>query len=156
MKLSHTLFTTISNRLKLKVSLLNEEKLYAQNLRIQIDSLKKVKENNAKNISVQKDQMRLDSTQDLMLMYIISVSFLKANTTIHISDTKGNMRLFYSAGSVGLSGKQKRQRRIAVAKLISLLLKKATFLTNKPIALHLNSVNSYKNLIVSKLKKSRL
>jgi len=89
-----------------------------------------------------------------MLMYIISVSFLKANTTIHISDAKGNMRLFYSAGSVGLSGKQKRQRRIAVAKLISLLLKKATFLANKPVALHLNSVNSYKNLIVSKLKRS--
>jgi len=154
MNLSHTLFTTISNKLKLKVSLLNEEKLYAQNLRIQIDSLKKVKETNSRGISAQKDQMKLNSSQDLMLMYIISISFLKANTTIHISDAKGNLRLFYSAGSVGLSGKQKRQRRIAVAKLISLLLKKAPFLTNKPVALHLNSVNSYKNLIVSKLRKS--
>lgn len=154
MNLSHTLFATISNKLKLKVSLLNEEKLYVQNLKIQIDSLKKIKENDFKSVSVQKNQMRLDNNQDLVLMYIINVSFLKANTTIHISDIKGNMKLFYSAGSVGLAGKQKRQRRVAVAKLISLLLKKATFLTNKPIALHLNNVTFYKNLIVGKLKKS--
>jgi ribosomal protein S11 len=154
MNLSHTLFTTISNKLKLKVSLLNEEKLYVQNLKIQIDSLKKIKENDSKSVSIQKNQMRLDNNQDLVLMYIINISFLKANTTIHVSDIKGNMRLFYSAGSVGLAGKQKRQRRIAAAKLISLLLKKATFLINKPIALHLNNINSHKNLIVSRLKKS--
>ena len=59
--------------------------------------------------------------QDLMVMYIITISFLKANTTIHVSDIKGNTKLFYSAGSVNLTGKQKRKRRIAVSKLISLL-----------------------------------
>jgi len=64
------------------------------------------------------------------------------------------LRLFYSAGSVELSGKQKRKRRIAVSKLISLVLKKATFLGQKPIALHLNNVNFYKNLIVRKLKRN--
>jgi ribosomal protein S11 len=154
MNLSNTLFNTISKKLKLKVSLLNEEKLYVQNLKIQIDSLKKIKENDSKIISAQKNQIRLDNNQDLILMYVINISFLKANTTIHVSDIKGNMKLFYSAGSVGLGGKQKRQRRVAAAKLISLLLKKATFLSNKPIALHLNNVNSYKNLIVSKLKRN--
>jgi len=154
MNLSHTLFVTISNKLKLKVSLLNEEKLYVQNLKTQIDSLKKVKENDSRTIGIQKNQVRLENDQDLLIMYIINISFLKANTTIHVSDIKGNMKLFYSAGSVGLTGKQKRQRRIAVAKLISLLLKKATFLTNKPVAVHLNNVTFYKNLIVSKLKKS--
>ena len=64
MNLSHTLFTTISNKLKLKVSLLNEEKLYVQNLKIQIDSLKKIKENDSKSVSIQKNQMRLDNNQD--------------------------------------------------------------------------------------------
>ena len=154
MNLSNTLFNTISKKLKLKVSLVNEEKLYVQNLKIQIDSLKKIKENDSKIISAQKNQIRLDNNQDLILMYVVNISFLKANTTIHVSDIKGNMKLFYSAGSVGLGGKQKRQRRVAAAKLISLLLKKATFLSNKPIALHLNNVNSYKNLIVSKLKRN--
>jgi len=73
---------------------------------------------------------------------------------IHVSDTKGNLKLFYSAGSVELSGKQKRKRRVAISKLISLVLKKAKFLNRKPIALHLSNVNFYKNLIVRRLKRN--
>jgi ribosomal protein S11 len=71
-----------------------------------------------------------------------------------VSDTQGNLKLFYSAGSVELSGKQKRRRRIAISKLISLVFKKATFLGQKPIALHLNNVNFYRNLIIGKLKRN--
>jgi small subunit ribosomal protein S11 len=154
MNLSHTLFTTISNKLKLKTSLLNEERLYVKNLKIQIDSLKKIKENDYKDVSIRRNRLKSENSQNLVVMYVINISFLKANTTIHISDIKGNMKLFYSAGSVGLAGKQKRKRRVAVSKLISLLLKRATFLNKKPIALHLNNVNFYKNLIVSKLKRT--
>ena len=154
MNLSNTLFTTVSNKLKLKISLLNEERTYIKNLKTQIGSLKKVKENNYKNLNAKKLNAEFDNNQDLVVMYIINISFLKANTTIHISDIKGNMKLFYSAGSVGLAGKQKKNRRIAVSKLISLLLKKSTFLKNKPIALHLNNVNFYRNLIVGKLKRT--
>nr|YP_009485530.1 ribosomal protein S11 [Nitzschia alba]AVR57594.1 ribosomal protein S11 [Nitzschia alba] len=154
MNLSNTLFATISNKLKVQVSLLNEERFHVKNLKTQIDSLKKLKENNYKNLSLEKLQTESNTNQNLVIMYIINISFLKANTTIHVSDIKGNMKLFYSAGSVGLTGKQKRKRRIAVSKLISLLLKKATFLSKKPIALHLNNVNFYKNLIVSKLKRT--
>lgn len=154
MNLSNTLFATISNKLKVKVSLLNEERFHVKTLKTQIDSLKKLKENNYKNLSLEKLYTESDINQDLIVMYIINISFLKANTTIHVSDIKGNMKLFYSAGSVGLTGKQKRKRRIAISKLISLLLKKATFLNKRPVALHLNNVNFYKNLIVSKLKRT--
>lgn len=154
MNLSHTLFNTVSNKLKLKISLLSEERLYVNSLHVQIESLKKIKESNYKDISVQKNQVKINNNQDLIVMYIINISFLKANTTIHISDIKGNMRLFYSAGSVGLIGKQKRKRRIAALKLISLLLKRATFLNKRPVALHLKNVNSYRNIIVSKLKRN--
>ncbi len=154
MNLSHTLFTTISNKLKLKTSLLNEERLYVKNLKIQIDSLKKIKENDYKSVSIKNNQLKSGNSQNLVVMYVINIFFLKANTTIHVSDIKGNMKLFYSAGSVGLAGKQKRKRRVAVSKLISLLLKRATFLNKKPIALHLNNVNFYKNLIASKLKRT--
>lgn len=154
MNLSHTLFSIVSNKLKLKISLLNEERLYVNSLRTQIQLLKKIKESNYKDISVQKNQLKSNNNQDLIVMYIINISFLKANTTIHISDIKGNMKLFYSAGSVGLVGKQKRKRRIAVLKLISLLLKRATFLNKRPVALHLKNVNSYRNVIVNKLKRN--
>lgn len=154
MILSNTLFNTISNKLKLEISLLNEERFYIKNIKTRINFLKKIKENNYKNLGLEKLSQEIDTSQNLVVMYVINVSFLKANTTIHVSDIKGNMKLFYSAGSVGLSGKQKKKRRIAVSKLISLLLKKAAFLGKKPIALHLNNVSFYKNLIITKLKRT--
>lgn len=157
MTLSNTLFNSLTNKLKLETSLLQEEKYYVKNLLDQATYLKKLKKNDSKSLNVEKLTVvngREASSQDFVIAYIVSISFLKANTTIHVSDTQGNLKLFYSAGSVGLSGKQKRKRRIAVSKLISLVLKKATFLGQKPIALHLNNVNFYKNLIVRKLKRN--
>ena len=154
MTLSDTLFNIISNKLRLEVFLLNEERFLVKNLKNQVNLLKQIKENNYKYLNHQKLCTNLNSTQNLIVMYIINVSFLKANTTIHLSDIKGNIKLFYSAGSVNLAGKQKRKRRTTVSKLISLLLRKATFLTTKPIALHLNNVNFYKSFIVNRLKKT--
>ena len=157
MTLSNILFRNLTNKLKLETSLLEKEKNYVESLLNQALYLKKSKENHSKNLSIKKLAFPNDketNLQDFVVAYIISISFLKANTTIHVSDTKGNLKLFYSAGSVELSGKQKRKRRIAVSKLISLVLKKATFLGQKPIALHLNNVNFYKTLIVRKLKRN--
>ena len=157
MTLSNTLFNNLANKLKLETSLLQKEKSYVKNLLNQAAYLKKLKETNSKDLSLKKfiiTNNKETNLQDFVVAYIISISFLKANTTIHVSDTKGNLKLFYSAGSVELSGKQKRKRRIAISKLISLVLKKATFLGQKPIALHLNNVNFYKNLIVRKLKRN--
>jgi len=154
MNISNILFNSVAQKLKLKTSTLQEEKNYIKNLLNQIDLLKKSKEKNYKNLSVKKPSAVANEVhqQDLLVMYIVNITFTKANTIIHVSDIKGNMKLFYSAGSVGLMGKQKKNRRIAVSKLISLLLKKATFLKNKPLALHLNNVNFYNSLIVNKLK----
>jgi small subunit ribosomal protein S11 len=157
MNLSNTLFNSLANKLKLETSLLQEEKSYVKNLLNQVNYLKKLKGTNYKSLSVKKFIMNADkeiNPQDFMIMYVINISFLKANTTIHVSDIQGNLKFFYSAGSVDLSGKQKRKRRIAISKLISLLLKKANFLGQKPLALHLNNVNFYKNLIVRKLKRN--
>lgn len=156
MNLSNILFNSVANKLRLKTFTLQEERLYIKNLLNQIVLLKKLKENNSKNLSIKKSNVENKRTntnnQDLIVMYIISISFLKANTTIHVSDIKGNIKLFYSAGSVGLPGKQKKKRRLAISKLIALLIKKATFLKHKPIALHLNNVNFYNSLIINKLK----
>ena len=157
MSLSNTLFNNLANKLRLETSLLQEEKFYLKSLLNQVTYLKKLKANDYKNLGITKFITHNDkeiNPQDFMIMYIIGISFLRANTTIHISDIQGNLKFFYSAGSVELSGKQKRKRRIAISKLISLLLKKATFLGQKPIALHLNNVNFYKNLIVRKLKRN--
>lgn len=157
MNLSNTLFDNLANKLKLEVSLLQKEKIYVKNLLNQVTYLKKLKENDFKSLSVKKyvlNNTKEINPQDFMIMYIINISFSKANTLINVSDIQGNLKIFYSAGSVELNGKQKRKRRIAILKLISLVLKKATFLGRKPVALHLNNVNFYKNLIVRKLKRN--
>lgn len=157
MNLSNTLFNNLTNNLQLDTYSFEKEKIYVENLQNQIGHLKKLKEQNHKSLSVTefaKSEQRQDIEQDFMVMYIINISFLRANTTIHVSDIRGNIKLFYSAGSVGLTGKQKRKRQIAVVKLISLLIKKASFLGNKPVAVHLNNVNFYQNLILNKLKQT--
>lgn len=157
MNLSNTLFNNLTNKLQLDTYLFEKEKHYVENLQSQVDYLKKLKEQDYKNLSVAKfaeSKQEQSIDQDLMVMYIVNISFLKANTTIHVSDIKGNIKLFYSSGSVGLTGKQKRKRRIAVVKLIALLIKKAGFLGKKPIAVHLNNVNFYQSLIINKLKQA--
>lgn len=157
MNLSNTLFNNLAHKLKLETSLLQEEKFYVENLLNQVIYLKKLKTNNYKSLGVEKSTIYNNkeiNPQDFMVVYIINISFLKANTTIHVSDIRGNLKLFFSAGSVDLTGKQKKKRRIAVSKLISLLLKKARFLNRKPIALHLSNVSFYKNVIVRKLKRN--
>ena len=136
MTLSHILFNALADKLNLEVSLLNKERSYVKNLLNQTESLKTLKEDDYRNLSAQNTSIKKEtSSQNLKIMYIVSISFLKANTTIHISDVKGNVKLFYSAGSIGLAGKQKRKRRIAVSKLIGLLIKKSMSFRKKPIAL---------------------
>ena len=157
MNLSNTLFNNLTNKLQLDAYSFEKEKVYVENLQEQINHLKKLKEQDYKNLSITKlakSKQRQNIEQDLTVIYIINISFLKANTTIHVSDIKGNVKLFYSAGSVGLIGKQKRKRRMAVTKLISLLIRKATFLGKKPVAVHLNNVNFYQSLIINKLKQA--
>lgn len=154
MNLSHILFTTISNKLKLNFSLLSEEKFSTKIFKNQVDLLKKIKKNGFRNLSINKNRVKLENNQGLILIYVVNISFLKTNTNINVSDIKGNMKLFFSAGLVNLAGKQKKKRRIAISKLISLLLKRATFLYKKPIAVHLNNTGFYKKFILTKLKKT--
>ena len=149
MNLSNTLFNTITKKLKLNNSSLQEEKFYIKNLYYRTQNLKKITENNFK-LSPLKN---INYNENSVVFYIINISFLKANTYIHLSNTKGETILFFSAGQVNLTGKQKKNRRSAVNKLIMLLVKKATFIKKNPIAIHLRNVKSYKFTIINKLKQ---
>lgn len=159
MILSKTLFNNLNNKLNLNTISLKEEKLYLENLSERLNSFKNFAEVDYKlswkNDAVQRfSNNRSNQDQDFVIMYVITISFLKANTVIHISDIKGNVKLFYSSGSVNLSGKQKTKRRLVLLRLISLISKKTDFLKNKPVAIHLNNVSSYKPFIINKLKNN--
>ena len=99
MSLSNTLFNNLTNKLKLETSLLQKEKFYVKKLLNQVTYLKKLKINDYKNLGVERfgtyDSKEINP-QNFMIMYVINISFLKANTAIHVSDVQGNVKLFYS------------------------------------------------------------
>lgn len=149
MNLSNTLFNTVTKKLKLNNFSLQEEKFYIKNLFYKTENLKKITDTNLKLRLPHKNSF--DKTTNIF--YIINISFLKANTFVHVSNTKGETLIFFSAGQVNLKGKQKKNRKFAVNKLLSLLNKKASFIGKQPIAVHLNNVKSYKFTIANKLKQ---
>ena len=146
MNLSNILFNNISN--KLDLTLLTKEKLYLKFLWNQINQL----EQNKKNI-FNYDISYPFATHLVTVCYILNITFLKANTIIHLSDIKGKTKLYYSTGDIGFKGKRKKKRKVGLKKLISLFKKKVFFTNKNPIALHLNNVKSHRNFIIRKLKK---
>lgn len=127
-------------------SKLKEEKLYANVLFNQYLLLNKIKKFRMKNNTT------AIASEDFLVFYTITISFLKSNTIVSVSDIKGNIKLFYSSGSVDLIGKQKKNKVKSVSRLISLLFKKALFIKNYPVAVHLYNVSFYSSLIINKLK----
>ena len=138
--ISTILSNIVITKLKIDNSKFEEEKLYANTLLNKIKNFK-MKNNTIETIS-----------EDFLVFYTITISFLKSNTIVSVSDIKGNMKVFYSSGSIDLIGKQKKNRVKAISKLISLLFKKAFFVKKYPVAVHLYNVNFYSPLIINKLK----
>ena len=151
MNLSNTLFHTVTRKLKLNNSSLQEQKFYIKNLFSKTQDFKKITNNN--NLRSQFKKNYNNVYENTTILYVITVSFLKANTFIHLSNTKGETLLFFSAGQVKLTGKQKKNRRSAINKLLTLLYQKGKFIGKNPIAIHLKNVKTYKFTIINKLKK---
>lgn len=104
-----------------------------------------------KNLSL---SLNKKAPKNFLVTYIVNFSFSPKNTLLHITDIEGNLKLRYSAGLVGITGKQKKNRILVLSRLFNILTKvKVTLLKNKPIALHLNNVGYYKSFIIKKLKK---
>ena len=90
----------------------------------------------------------------LLIKYIISINLLEKNTFVNVTDIKGKLRFFRSAGFVELKGKRKTKQPLALNSLINSLKSDAKFLYGKPIALHLTNVNYYSyNYVLSNLEE---
>nr|YP_010134156.1 ribosomal protein S11 [Navicula veneta]QWM93646.1 ribosomal protein S11 [Navicula veneta] len=89
-----------------------------------------------------------------VVIFTINFSFSPVNTFLYITDALGNLKFRYSAGLVEFKGKQKKNRFQVLNRFFRELKKlKITVLKNKPIALHLKNVGSYKYLIIKNIKK---
>lgn len=151
--LSSILHNIVTTKLKTDVSKLKKEKFYLKMLSEKFSLLET--DQDFKKFSFNRisgDLKKPLEKEKFLIVYIITVTFLKANTNINVSDIKGNVKLSFTSGLVNLVGKQKKNRLKSVSRLISLLAKKATFLKNYPVAIHLHNVSSYKFLILKKLK----
>ena len=144
MNLPNNLFNIVVKKLNLQIFLFDKKKFHLKNITKKTVYLKK---NNFRiNLS------KFSNSNNLIVSYIVSIHFLKNTTTLHISNVQGDKKLFISAGLLKLKGKQKKQRRLAISRLVKLITKKAPYILTKPIALHFKNVNFYKNFIINKLK----
>jgi len=136
------------------ISYLQLRKKYINNLNSQIDELKSIREKNYKNLNsvFYSKNLKIFPEKSSLVMYIISISFLKTNITLQVMDITGKLKFFCSAGSVNLKSKQKRAQLLVLTRLISFLMAKVKFLKNRPIALHLKNVGNTKFLLIKKLK----
>lgn len=89
------------------------------------------------------------------ITYIVDVSFSKTNTSLHISDFSGNIKFFYSAGSVKIEGKRnKTYRKSALRRFYWLLTRsKFKFLKKAPIAIHVKNMNRWVEWFIKRITK---
>ena len=92
--------------------------------------------------------------QNFPVVYIIHFVFSPVNTFFYVTDSSGNLKVKYSAGSMGFKGKQKRSRlQVLNSFFIEIWKLKTSVLKNKSIAVNFNNVGFYKYFIVKNLKK---
>ena len=121
-------------------------------LKNKIEFLNLLKENKrTKNLSLTLKKNRILENS---LKYIIGVSLSNTNTNFYITDIKGNIKYFSSAGFLNLNGNQKIRKPAVLIKLLRLIISKTKFIGNASIALHLkNFTEFYVYLILTLIKK---
>lgn len=148
----------LKNKIFLNYFYLKKKYLYIRKINKYIFKLKNIFTKKQKyKISFLKNLQNLKNKRllkGLLVMYIVHFSFSATNTFLHITDTSGNLKFHYSAGLLEFRGKQKKVRIVVLSSFFHILRQlRISLLKNKPIALHLNNVGSYRYFIIRKLKK---
>lgn len=100
-----------------------------------------------KNLKTSKNVRLLVSDDNFLInksvksiSYIIGVHIYKTNIVIYLSTIKGEIKFFYTAGSLNLKKNQKKKKVVVLTKLLKVLLLNVNFITQKDvIALHLQN-----------------
>ena len=145
--------TTVINNLSLK-----KKYFYSKKITKSIDTfkniLKKKQTHNKISVVLKKKINPNEKGNGFIVGYVISFSFSVSNTFFYVTDATGNLKFRYSAGLFDFKGRQKKRRIHVLKRFLRELQKlKRTTLKNKPIALHLNNVGSYKYFIIKNVKK---
>ena len=151
------ILSKIASNLKKKKIEISLMKFYINNLLGKLsyyNSIKSLNDYNRIN-SLNKDKKTTKSSsykQDL-ISFIINIRFSGTNTLINITDIKGNPKISFSSGLIGLKGRQKKFQPAAIINIFKILFIKAKFLSGKPVAIHFRNVQLYyESLIIGMLK----
>ena len=116
-------------------------KQYIKKLKNKNYFLNKTKKRNYKklntNLYIKKD--------NFTIAYIIKFFFSQTNTLIHITNSVGKLKFFCSAGNLLFKGKEKKARKSILINITSILIKRITYLKNRPLILCLKNVGFRKN-----------
>lgn len=127
------------------------KKTYTYNLIRLLVFLKKLKSLKLM-LSVSKSK-KLNKPNQNLIMYVINVVLSSTNTIVNVVDLNGNVLISVSAGSLNLTKFQKKTQPLALLSVFKVLLLKAKFLRNKPVALHFKNVKRFhESFFINSLK----
>jgi len=90
-----------------------------------------------------------EDVHDTLIKYVIGISMFNTNTILYLSDIKGTIKFFCSAGTLKMNKKQKTKKISVLIKLIKFMLPKINFVSNTDLlALHLKNFNKQLSLFV--------
>ena len=99
-----------------------------------------------------KNYINFFNKNNCSIRYIITIKYTKTNTLLSVTNSKGLLLFFTSAGQLIRLKKKKVSRMIIIKKLLNLMISKVEFLKDKPIALHLQNVDFNKIWVLKFLK----
>ena len=131
---------------------INIKKQYFKQLNNQISLVENIKKKDYKALNSDLFFKKFILKEKLLVKYILDISFLKTNTFIHVIDCNGNIKFFYSAGSLNYKGKQKLARVLILNKFFKMLILQLKFLKNQPVAIHFKNTGFKIFWFLKKLK----
>ena len=151
------ILSKIAGNLKKKKIEISLMKFYISNLLKKISYYNSIKSLNAYNriVNINKGGkiIKYYPYKQNLISFIINIRFSGTNTLINVTDIKGNTKVSFSSGIIGLKGKQKRFQPTAIINILKILFIKAKFLNDKPVAIHFRNVQLYyESLIINMLK----
>ena len=151
MPISNKLFKSVLAKLDLKATELKQNQNYLKALQNKLNTVKVLQRENQHKVLI-KSTKSLINREICSIRYLITISFTKSNTTIQLSESQGYLKVVLNLTSINVSGKQRRQRKLALTRLLQLFMTKVNFLENEHVSVHFNNVRTHKVYILEKLQ----
>lgn len=118
------------NMLLKKITL---KKQYIQKLKNKLHCHRKIKKRKNKKQSH-------NFCSNFLIRYIIDVTLSKTNIVLHITNSKGKIKIICSANSILLNGKNKKAKTLVLKQITNFLINKTNLFKNEPLLLRLTNI----------------